>query len=171
MDRVNIEIKARCSDPAEIKKILKSKNAVFKGKDHQIDIYFKASYGRLKLREGKIENFLIFYERQNIKGPKKSTVILFKTEPNSSLRMLLTKALGVLGIIEKQREIYFIDNVKFHIDNVKNLGTFIEIEAIDKKGTIPKEKLLDQCKFFLSLFKISEKDLIAGSYCDLLLEK
>lgn len=110
MDRVNIEIKARCSDHTEIKKILKSKKAVFKGKDHQIDIYFKASYGRLKLREGKIENFLIFYERQNIEGPKKSTVILIKTEPNSSLKILLTKALGVLGIIDKQREIYFIGN-------------------------------------------------------------
>ena len=34
--------------------------------------------------------------------------------------------------MDKKREIYFIHNVKFHIDNVKNLGTFIEIEAIDE---------------------------------------
>jgi len=55
----------------------------------------------------------------------------------------------------------------YRIDNVKRHDTFIEIEVMDKKGTISKDKQLNQCKCFLSLFKIIEKDLFSGSYCEL----
>ncbi len=171
MPHINIEIKARSNNQDKIREILKSKNADFKGVDHQIDTYFKVNSGRLKLREGKIENHLIYYDRENKKGPKQSNAILFESDSNSSLKQILIKALDVLVVVDKQREIYFIDNVKFHIDIVKDLGTFIEIEAIDKNGTIGKDKLLEQCQFFLDLFKISQEDLIPVSYSDLLLRK
>lgn len=167
---INIEIKARSGNQKEIKEILKFKNADFKGIDHQIDTYFKVKNGRLKLREGEIENHLIHYQRENKDGPKQSNVLLFKTDPESSLKEILTKALGVLIVVDKKREIFFIDNVKFHIDVVKNLGTFIEIEAIDQDGSIGKEKLLKQCKNFVQLFKIKQDDLISVSYSDLLLQ-
>ncbi len=72
-------------------------------------------------------------------------------------------------MVEKKREIYFIDNVKFHIDEVKGLGTFIEIEAIDKEGNIGRDKLLTQCKEYVGLFGIEDKDLVSFSYSDLLL--
>ncbi len=78
---------------------------------------------------------------------------------------------GVLTVVDKKREIYFIDNVKFHIDTVQDLGTFMEIEAIDDGGDIGKEKLLQQCNEYLKSFEISESDLISVSYSDLLLEK
>jgi len=169
MDAINIEIKAISSNHETIRETLKSKNAEFKGIDHQIDTYFKVENGRLKLREGNIENKLIHYQRENKEGPKQSDVTLFKSDPKSSLKDILTKSLGILVIVDKIREIYFIDNVKFHIDIVKNLGTFVEIEAIDNNGSIGKKELLKQCNFFLDLFKISQKDLISVSYSDLLL--
>ena len=168
---MNIEIKAKSNNQDAIREILKSKNADFKGVDHQIDTYFKVNNGRLKLREGKIENHLIHYQRENKEGPKQSDVTLFKSDPKSSLKEILTKALGILVVVNKKREIYFIDNVKFHIDIVEYLGTFVEIEAIDNDGTIGKDKLLEQCQFFLDLFKISQEDLISVSYSDLLLQK
>ena len=171
MAHVNIEIKAKSNNQDAIREILKSKNADFKGVDHQIDTYFKVNNGRLKLREGKIENHLIHYQRENKEGPKQSDVTLFKSDPKSSLKEILTKALGILIVVNKKREIYFIDNVKFHIDVVEDLGTFVEIEAIDNDGTIGKDKLLEQCQFFLDLFKISQDDLISVSYSDLLLQK
>jgi predicted adenylyl cyclase CyaB len=96
---------------------------------------------------------------------------LFTSDPKSSLKEILIKALGILVVVDKKREIYFIDNVKFHIDVVENLGTFVEIEAIDNVGNIGKDKLLQQCQFFLDLFEISQEDLISVSYSDLLLEK
>ncbi|MEO1715184.1 MAG: class IV adenylate cyclase, partial [Bacteroidota bacterium] len=113
---LNIEIKAHCPDPERVRQILKDHQAYFRGIDHQVDTYFKVPNGRLKLREGNIENHLIHYERPDQAGPKASHVSLFKTEPDSSLKFLLTKALGLLTIVDKKRSIYFIDNVKFHID-------------------------------------------------------
>ena len=169
MTHVNIEIKAKSNNQNAIREILKSKKADFKGADRQIDTYFKVNNGRLKLREGKIENNLIHYQRENKEGPKQSDVNLFKSNPESSLKEILTKALCVLVVVDKKREIYFIDNVKFHIDTVENLGNFVEIEAIDEDGTIGKDKLIEQCQFFLDLFKISQEDLISVSYSDLLL--
>ncbi len=171
MKHLNIEIKAKCNDHEKIQSILKSRNGDFKGTDHQIDTYFKVNNGRLKLREGNIENFLVFYEREDKEGPKQSNVILFKSDPNSSLKEILLSSLGTLVVVDKQREIYFIENVKFHIDTVKNLGTFMEIEAIDSDGSFGKEKLLEQCQNYLDLFGIPKNDLISVSYSDLLLQK
>lgn len=171
MKHLNIEIKARCDNHKKIRSVLKSRNADFKGVDHQIDTYFKVNNGRLKLREGNIENFLVFYEREDKEGAKQSNVILFKSDPSSSLKEILLKSLGALVVVDKQREIYFIENVKFHIDIVKDLGTFMEIEAIDSNDTLGKEKLLKQCEHYFKLFGISEDDLIPVSYSDLLLRE
>jgi len=78
---------------------------------------------------------------------------------------------GVLVVVDKIREIYFIDNVKFHIDLVEGLGSFIEIESIATNATIRKQKLLDQFGHYLELFGINESDLVPSSYSDLLLQK
>jgi adenylate cyclase class 2 len=171
MKRLIIEIKAKSKNQDRIREILKSKRADFKGIDHQVDTYFNVNCGRLKLREGRIENSLIFYNRENKQGPKQSDVILFETKSESPLKEILTKALGVLVTVDKQREIYFIDNVKFHIDTVEELGIFIEIEAIDKDNSISREKLSEQCQSFLDLFQIAQENLISVSYSDLLLQK
>jgi len=169
MGHSNVEIKATCSDHKKVREFLKSKSADFKGIDHQIDTYFKVNSGRLKLREGNIENNLIYYERENKEGPKESKFIFIKCEPNSELKNILIKTNGVLVVVDKKREIYFIENVKFHIDTVENLGTFIEIEAIDKDGSIGKDKLQTQCQEYMKLLDISENDLISCSYSDLIL--
>jgi len=166
---INIEIKAKCANLDKIRKILKSKGAIFVGKDHQVDTYFVVPKGRLKLREGKIENSLIHYERQDTAGPKQSNVTLFKSSPASSLKEILLKSLRVLVVVDKQREIYFIKNVKFHLDTVKNLGSFVEIEAIDEDGNIGKKKLRKQCQEHLRLLGISDNNLISESYSNLLL--
>jgi len=150
---------------------LHAENADFRGVDHQIDTYFRVNTGRLKLREGIIENNLIHYERVNQEGPKQADITLYKTEPGSSLKELLIKSLGILITVDKIREIYFIGNVKFHIDSVKDLGTFIEIEAIGDDETTDKERLLHQCRHYLNIFNIPEKDLIAVSYSDLLMSQ
>lgn len=170
MKHLNVEIKAKCSEQAKIRNILLSHKADFKGVDHQIDTYFKVPHGRLKLREGNIENYLIFYEREDQGGPKQSNVTLYKTEPNSIIKDILTKSLGILAVVDKKREIYFVDNVKFHLDDVKDLGTFMEIEAIDTNGDIGKEKLLEQCNYYLKLFEIKESDLLTNSYSDQVLK-
>ena len=171
MAHISIEIKARVKNQQKIRDILKSQKANYKGCDHQIDTYFKVRSGRLKLREGEIENFLIHYQRENKQGLKQSDVILYESKPKSTLKEVLIEALGVLIVVDKKREIYFIDNVKFHIDTVKSLGTFVEIEALGKNDKITKDELYQQCQYYLKLFGILDKELISVSYSDMMMDE
>lgn len=166
----NVEIKARTERAAELRKILLEHGAVCKGTDLQIDTYFHANEGRLKLREGTIENNLIHYQRENGEEAKLSEVLLHKPSDNKSLKALLSKALGVSITVEKKREIYFVENVKFHIDEVEGLGSFVEIEVIDTDNSLSKEQLREQCKHYQELLGITSKDLVAYSYSDLLFQ-
>ena len=168
---LNVEIKAKSNNNDEIRKILNEQHADFKGTAKQTDTYFKVKFGRLKLREGNIENNLIHYNREEKAGPKQSEVILYKSEPGSSLKSILLNSLEVLVVVEKSREIYFIENVKFHLDEVDRLGSFVEIEAIDKNGDWGKEKLLEQCQYYMQLFGIDEINLLENSYSDMLMDK
>jgi predicted adenylyl cyclase CyaB len=170
MHHTNIEVKAKCDNQERIRKLLFSLKADFKGVDYQTDTYFNVNNGRLKLREGNIENNLIYYNRQNTLTPKQSDVMLMKTEPNSAIKVILQQALEVFVEVKKQREIYFIDNVKFHLDTIDSLGTFVEIEAIDLNNKIGKEYLMKQCQHYINLFGISENDFISVSYSDMLFE-
>jgi adenylate cyclase, class 2 len=166
---LNVEIKAHCSNTDEIRNYLTAQNADFMGTDYQRDTYFNVPNGRLKLRQGNIENSLIYYERENQSGPKSSQVSLYKVINGNVLETVLANALGTKVVVKKKREIYFIENVKFHIDEVPGLGSFAEIEAIDKDGSIGKEKLQEQCAFYIKVFGIKEEELLTGSYSDMLL--
>lgn len=166
---LNIEIKAKCKNPEMVKKILEEKNADYRGIDHQVDTYFNCEEGRLKLRAGTIENSLIFYKRENQAGPKASYVSLTIIPPGTNLRQTLSMSNGVMVEVDKKRGIYFIDNVKFHVDDVNGLGSFVEIEAIDRDGSIGRDELLRQCQTYMKILNINEEDLIENSYSDLLM--
>ena len=168
---INYEFKARCSNIEKLESKLKELNPLFVGTDHQIDTYFNVANGRLKLREGNIENSLIHYNRTNTAGAKQSDVSLYQHHPDKKLKDVLTKALGVKVVVDKKRRIYFIDNVKFHFDEVDELGSFVEVEAIDKEGSIGIEKLKEQCNYYIQLFDITSDQFIAESYSDLLEKK
>lgn len=166
---LNVEIKAKCTNLELVKETLLEKGADFKGVDHQIDTYFNCERGRLKLRSGNIENTLIFYKRDNQAGPKQSHVELTKLNPDNDVKETLASAYGVMVEVDKKRGIYFIENVKFHLDQVEKLGTFVEIEAIDLDGSIGLEKLSEQCNSFIELLNIKKEDLLEVSYSDLIL--
>ena len=164
---INVEIKARCLDPGRVRAVLGERNARFAGVDQQVDTYFRVPQGRLKLREGNIENALIYYCRPNVSGPKTSDVLLSAASPG--LKEILAGALGVLVAVEKRREISYLDNVKIHLDRVQKAGNFVEIEAAGDEQA-DRGALLAQCRELMEAFGIREQDLIAESYSDLLLQ-
>lgn len=168
---MNVEFKARCLDLESARTILLAQPGVhYRGEDHQIDTYYHAPNGRLKSRRGSIENSLIGYTRENRAGVKQSDVHLSELSPQDLLNVhgALAATLGIRVVVDKRREIYFIDNVKFHLDRVDRLGTFIEVEAIDAHGTIGKARLQEQCDRYRELLGVSNTDMIDCSYSDLL---
>jgi len=168
MAHLNIEIKARSKKSNKQYQTLLHLGAKDLGVDHQTDTYFEVPQGRLKLRQGNIENSLIFYQRQNSEGPKASDVHLSRLPNDTDLRPVLLAALGEKITVRKARRILFIDHVKFHIDQVEGLGDFVEIEVIDKDRSIKTSDLQDLCEHYIQLLEIEEQDLVAESYSDLL---
>jgi adenylate cyclase class 2 len=168
---INYEFKARCADIEELEQRLLKLDPVFAGTDHQVDTYFLVPHGRLKLREGNIEHALIHYERSNLAGAKQSDVCLYQHQPDPALKDILVRSLGIKTVVDKRRKIYFVDNVKFHFDQVEALGSFIEVEAIDRDGSIGLEKLKEQCAYYASFFAVKPDQYMAASYSDLLLAK
>lgn len=162
------EIKCPIDNPEQKHHILMNLNAQFIGTDHQIDTYFQVSEGRLKLRQGTIEHTLIRYHRPETKDLKNSKVLFEKFESaRPGLLNILTDTLGIWKIVDKHRRIYFIDNVKFHIDKVTGLGDFMEIEAIDTEGSRTSEQLAEQCRKYIQLLGLDERLFIDQSYSDM----
>lgn len=168
---INMEMKARSTNLDPIRDYLEKSCTLYKGVDLQTDTYFNSKSGRLKLREGNIENALIYYNRNNDQNTKLSDITLSKQAPNNGIKEILATTNGVKVVVKKSREIYFINNIKFHLDHVDGLGTFVEIEAIDTDGTFKPADLKQQCDFYTKTFNIKTEELISYSYSDLILEK
>ncbi|MNJ91849.1 CYTH domain protein [compost metagenome] len=171
MNIKNVEFKAKVAEIESYEQKLNALNPVFQGMDHQVDTYFNVPHGRLKLREGNIENALINYDRENTSDSKESSIILYQHNPNPALKAILSRQFGIKVIVDKKRKIYFIGNVKFHFDEVEGLGTFMEVEAIDTKEAFTPEELKEQCDHYFSFFGLTKEQIVAKSYSDLILEK
>ncbi len=131
---VNYEFKARVSEIESRERKLLALNPTFIGEDNQCDTYFNVNHGRLKLREGNIENALIYYERQNLAGAKISEVLLYEHRPDPDLKIILEKVHGIKVVINKKRRIYFIGNVKFHFDTTN--GQYVSVNCFICKISI-----------------------------------
>ena len=124
-----MEFKARVGDLDAIREKLRTLHPRELGADRQRDTYFAVPDGRLKLREGGIEQSLIFYNRSDQAATRESHVIYASLDKTDELRRVLEAALPVLGVVEKDREIFYVGDTKIHLDRVEGHGFFLEVEA------------------------------------------
>ena len=163
-----VEIKARCTDHARIRRLLKSRGAEFLSRETQVDIFYRVNEGRLKLRRSKSENFLIGYRRPDRRGPKHCLVDLYEYNDLDSLDRVLSGVLGRRLSVRKSRERWLLGSVKFHLDRVDKLGSFLEIEVLGIRGVDDLESLRSTCEEWLHLFGVRQEDLVEAAYADLL---
>ncbi|MGI8721597.1 MAG: class IV adenylate cyclase [Geodermatophilaceae bacterium] len=168
MGHLNVEFKARTAEPEQVLARLRQLGAHLQGVDAQSDVYYRSAQGRLKLRRGNIENSLIYYQRQDQANAKRSDVNVADLPADRAIDEVLDAALDRDVVVSKQRHILWLDNVKFHVDQVAELGAFLEVEAIDRDGTLGEEHLLTQCDHYRHLLGVRDQDLEARSYSDLL---
>lgn len=157
-------IKAKVSDFEKTEKILRAINSTFVGVDLQKDIYFKVAKGKLKWRQGTIENLITHYERIDDGGLEKTIVYRYDVNPTQEQVDQLYKSYEEIGSIEKERKIFYIDNVKIHLDKIKDHQVFIEIEAIDRDVTQSNDELRSQCLKIKEKLGIEDIDLIKTGY-------
>ncbi|MBZ5542278.1 MAG: class IV adenylate cyclase [Acidobacteriia bacterium] len=169
MKLTNYEFKARLKDERHVRAALKRLRARYVGTDRQVDTYFKVQRGRLKVREGRIENALIFYERADTPRARRARIEMTLLPRRNSLCAILRHTLPVRAVVAKRREIYFVGNVKIHLDNVRRLGRFVEVEAVSRSGKVGRAR--EQARRFQKLFGISSQDILRQSYSDMVLKK
>jgi predicted adenylyl cyclase CyaB len=76
---------------------------------------------------------------------------------------------GKLVTVEKKRSLWMYKNTRIHIDNVKDLGRFLELETVVKNGDIKKAK--KEYAEIMELLNLSRYKKERESYSDLLLKK
>ncbi|XP_063977009.1 uncharacterized protein LOC135162454 isoform X2 [Diachasmimorpha longicaudata] len=170
----NIEIKAVLKNVvvahSRAKELSHSSGSIFK----QTDTFFKTPQGRLKLRC--FENgtgVLIYYERSDTLGPKLSDyslVELANEKACEELKKILDKVNGTVGVVEKTRHLYIVGQSRIHVDKVTGLGDFLEIEVVlEEHQSVEEGQVI--CNDLLAKLQISNDDLLATAYVDLLEEK
>ncbi len=164
-----VEIKARCTGGhGLLREALLSHGAAFAGEFEQSDTFYNVRDGRLKLRRSTAGSLLIAYRRPDQTGPKNALVDLHPTDDPDSLDRALASVLGVRLVVEKTRALYTLDNIRFHLDRVKGLGDFVEIEVMGKRGMDSIENLHSTCRKWLEILGIKEAALVDRAYADLL---
>jgi adenylate cyclase class IV len=76
----------------------------------------------------------------------------------------------VRGIVEKKREIAIVGQTRIHLDSVRGLGIFLELEVVLKPRQTVKLGLAIAKKLMKEL-EVAEGDLLDRAYMDMLEEK
>lgn len=165
-----VEFKARAEALDQVRMRTLSLGAHHVGTFQQTDVYFNVPKGRLKLREvkGKDVAELVYYERENIAGPKKSDVFILQIEKPAVFKDLLGRILETNVIVEKLREIYRYQGTQIHLDIVEKLGGFVEFERKtpnDVQAIKENQRVLDR---LMKKLGIKKENLEKLSYCDLI---
>jgi len=164
----NIEIKARVEDPAGLRVLIESLSDKPCEVIHQEDTFFDSPRGRFKLRVLSPESGqLIYYERADLPGPKRSDYFISSTDDPESLKTVMARALGVRGVVRKVRRLYFSGNTRIHLDEVEGLGCFLELEVVLEPGQSAGQGQAIAASLIDSL-GIEPGDLIEGAYLDLI---
>ncbi len=167
----NIEIKASLDNVGFCLDKAKSLSGTDPEIIKQDDFFFNCDNGRLKLRFFSQQNgVLIFYKRKNDSGPKTSEYFISETKEPGVLLQVLEKSYGIHGRVKKTRKLFLIGRTRVHIDQVENLGNFLELEVVlsenenSNTGITEAYQLMDQ-------FGIKNDNLIDCAYVDLLNNK
>jgi homotetrameric cytidine deaminase len=131
----NVELKARDQDPEATLRAALAHGAEDQGVLVQVDTYFAAREGRLKLREERhgdaaSEATLIAYARADDAQARTSAYHVVPVPDAAALKAALDASLGTVIAVEKVRRLLLWQDVRVHLDAVDGLGTFVELEAV-----------------------------------------
>lgn len=164
----NIEVKARVRNFADIQVRTAALSDTPVEVIPQEDTFFHAPQGRLKLRVLSGEKGqLIYYTRPDQHGPKRSDYHISHTSDPENLKRVLELACGIRGIVRKTRYLYLVGQTRVHLDDVEELGQFMELEVVLREGQSDREGQAI-AEDLMSRLGVEKDDLLQGAYMDLL---
>lgn len=167
--KMNVELKAKVRSLRPLKIRLLGMGGRRIGSFRQVDTYFAAPRGRLKIREtDRSKSQLVYYLRKNSRGPKISDVHLMPLPDPETMKAILSGVLGVRSVVRKEREIFRIRGVQVHLDRVDCLGNFIEFEKVVKAEALKISEARKQLGALLRELGVPKGNLQRASYGELL---
>lgn len=174
-----IEIKAKLKDKMSVMKKLESFGCEFEPEVTQEDVVYVENTGsletflankaflRLRVRDGKKVLF-------TVKKRTKINLEAIEHEVEVSSKDEMEKALLLMGYkeavrVNKTRIITHYDSCEICIDNVENLGVYIEMEKLTPDGDA--EKIQEELFKFFEKIGISRDDRVTVGYDILMLQK
>jgi adenylate cyclase class IV len=110
---------------------------------------------------------LIYYNRSDEAGPKRSTYHRAPLGEAEPIKALLEAYAGVQGVVRKTRDVIIARDTRIHIDEVDGLGWFVELEVVLGPDD-PEEIGHSRARALMETLGIAERDLVEGAYMDLL---
>ncbi len=165
----NVELKAQDPDPSRTLQRALAAGARDHGLLAQRDTYFAVPRGRLKLREEEPGGAtLIAYQRPDAAAERVSSYRLVPVPDPDPLRAALDAACGVAAVVVKRRRLLAWETVRIHLDEVEELGSFLELEAVAEPGSdLSRERA--QVAHLRAVLEIPDAALREGSYADALM--
>jgi len=165
----NVELKATDPDPERSLAACRELGAEDRGVLVQRDTYFRVAAGRLKLREEQPGGAtLIQYDRPDAARSRTSAYRLVSIDDPDGLRTALDAALGTLVVVDKERHLFLADAVRIHLDRVRGLGSFVELEGVAPAGSDLEPERAKVARLQEAL-GIAPERIVRGSYSDALL--
>jgi predicted adenylyl cyclase CyaB len=113
---------------------------------------------------------LIHYVRSDQNGPKRSNYDFYETDNPESLKAALASALGIRGVVRKERHLYLVGQTRVHLDTVSGLGSFVELEVVLRPDQSDMEGQA-VARDLMARLDIKDDDLIEVAYIDMLESK
>jgi len=163
----NIEIKTTVSDLPHLESRIAALDAEYQWTHRQRDTFFNVPSGYLKLRVVEEEpGELIAYERESGTHPRPSDYEIVSIEHPGSLESALSRSLGIRGVVEKTRCLFMWRHTRIHLDEVKDLGQFLELETV--VGDIDLETARREADLAIEALGLSSADFLDRPYLELL---
>jgi homotetrameric cytidine deaminase len=167
--RRNVELKATDPDPARSLSVCLELGAEDRGVLVQKDTYFRVADGRLKLRvQTPGGAALIQYHRPDEAVARESRYRIAPVEDGAALREALDAALGTLVVVDKERRLLLWEGVRIHLDSVRGLGSFLELEGVAPPGSDLSDER-DKVARLSGALGLDDTRILSDSYSDRLL--
>ncbi len=163
----NLEIKIQLDSLKEIKKLIKQNLIGLREILVQRDVYLKVDRGLLKLRIENGKSSLIYYKRDENSSRRWSEFQFIKFSDGNPEKFF-KDIFQTEVTVTKVRELYIYNNTRIHLDKVKGLGSFIELETLVVDGLKDAE---NRFKRMIKIFNLNTENQIRSSYRDLLIKK
>jgi predicted adenylyl cyclase CyaB len=163
----NLEVKLKIDNLSRIREISLALGAEKHALLKQKDIYYNTDKGLLKLRIMPEFSEFIFYNRNEREGERWSDYNLLKISNQEKPEEFFNLIFDTVAIVEKEREVLLYDNTRIHLDKVKNLGEFLELETV-VTSTLDDAKT--RFNFLVDKLNLDLNNQIKKSYKNLVME-